>query len=70
MQCAYVEFEEEVSVPKALALSGKVLLGIPIAVTVTQAEKNRLAAQYVLCPPGARLQSAPRRIDPPRTQAR
>lgn len=30
---------------KALALSGEKLLGIPILVTVTQAEKNRLAAK-------------------------
>ena len=47
MQCAYVEFESEASVAKALALSGQKLLGLPISVTLTQAEKNRLAAQYV-----------------------
>jgi RNA-binding protein 39 len=39
----YVEFYEEATVPVAIALTGQKLLGIPIAVTITEAEKNRQA---------------------------
>ncbi|KAI9014138.1 RNA binding motif protein 39b [Hyaloraphidium curvatum] len=39
----YVEFYEESSVPAAIALTGQKLLGIPIIVTLTESEKNRLA---------------------------
>jgi RNA-binding protein 23/39 len=39
----YVEFYDEESVPKALALSGQKLLGIPVVVQLTEAEKNRQA---------------------------
>ncbi|KKA29794.1 hypothetical protein TD95_004807, partial [Thielaviopsis punctulata] len=39
----YVEFKEEASVAKALQLTGQKLLGIPIIVQVTEAEKNRQA---------------------------
>ncbi|RIA97040.1 hypothetical protein C1645_732744 [Glomus cerebriforme] len=39
----YVEFYEEESVPKALALTGQKLLGIPVIVQLTEAEKNRQA---------------------------
>jgi hypothetical protein len=41
----YVEFYEEVSVQNALALSGQKLLGIPVIVQLSEAEKNRLALQ-------------------------
>lgn len=42
---AYVEFYEEESVPLAVALTGKKLLGIPIIVELTETEKNRLAEE-------------------------
>lgn len=38
---AYIEFREIDSVPLAIALSGQRLLGVPIIVKLTQAEKNR-----------------------------
>ncbi|KAI7866205.1 hypothetical protein BDF14DRAFT_1728935 [Spinellus fusiger] len=41
----YVEFYEEDSVQSALAMSGQKLLGIPVVVQLTEAEKNRLAMQ-------------------------
>lgn len=41
---AYVEFCEIQSVPLAIALTGQRLLGVPIIVQASQAEKNRLAA--------------------------
>jgi RNA-binding protein 39 len=41
----YVEFYEEASVQNALALSGQKLLGIPVIVQLSEAEKNRLAMQ-------------------------
>jgi RNA-binding protein 23/39 len=40
---SYVEFKDPESVALALGLSGQRLLGIPIVVQHTQAEKNRLA---------------------------
>lgn len=39
---AYIEFKETDSVPLAIALTGQRLLGVPIIVKLTQAEKNRL----------------------------
>lgn len=39
----YVEFRDEESVQKAISLTGQKLLGIPIIVQVTEAEKNRMA---------------------------
>lgn len=39
----YVEFKNEESVAQALQLTGQKLLGIPIIVQVTEAEKNRQA---------------------------
>jgi len=39
----YVEFKEEESVQKAIDLTGRKLLGIPIIVQLTEAEKNRQA---------------------------
>jgi RNA-binding protein 39 len=39
----YVEFKEEESVQKALGLTGQKLLGIPVIVQLTEAEKNRQA---------------------------
>ncbi|KAJ3202497.1 hypothetical protein HDU67_000533 [Dinochytrium kinnereticum] len=41
----YVEFCDETSVENAVNMSGQKLLGIPIIVQVTEAEKNRLAAE-------------------------
>ncbi|KAK6631887.1 RNA-binding protein 39 [Polyplax serrata] len=38
---AYVEFKDPESVPLAMGLTGQKLLGIPISVQPTQAEKNR-----------------------------
>lgn len=40
-----MEFHEEESVQKALAMTGQKLLGIPVMVQLTEAEKNRLALQ-------------------------
>lgn len=40
---AYIEFKDPESVALALGLSGQRLLGVPISVQHTQAEKNRLA---------------------------
>lgn len=49
---AYIEFKNSESVSLALGLSGQKLLGIPISVQHTQAEKNRLANQtQVQLPP-------------------
>ncbi|KAF9087816.1 hypothetical protein BGX23_007858 [Mortierella sp. AD031] len=41
----YVEFYEEESVAKAIALTGQKLLGIPVIAKHTESEKNRLALQ-------------------------
>ncbi|EHB00006.1 Putative RNA-binding protein 23 [Heterocephalus glaber] len=41
---AYVEFCDIQSVPLAIGLTGQRLLGVPIVVQASQAEKNRLAA--------------------------
>jgi len=41
---AYVEFLETTSVPLAIGLTGQRLLGVPIIVQASQAEKNRAAA--------------------------
>lgn len=41
----YVEFREVEAVEKALAMSGEKLLGVPIIVSLSEAEKNRLAEQ-------------------------
>ncbi|ORZ18826.1 hypothetical protein BCR42DRAFT_436152 [Absidia repens] len=41
----YVEFYDESTVQSALAMSGQKLLGIPVIVQLTEAEKNRLALQ-------------------------
>ncbi|KAM3939094.1 putative RNA-binding protein 23 isoform 2-T2 [Leptodactylus fuscus] len=41
---AYVEFVDIQSVPLAIGLTGQRLLGVPIIVQASQAEKNRLAA--------------------------
>lgn len=38
---AYIEFRDTESVPLAIALTGQRLLGVPIIVKLTQAEKNR-----------------------------
>ncbi|XP_063065217.1 RNA-binding protein 39-like isoform X3 [Engraulis encrasicolus] len=41
---AYVEFLDSTSVPLAIGLTGQRLLGVPIIVQASQAEKNRAAA--------------------------
>ncbi|KAI9323564.1 hypothetical protein BX666DRAFT_2022291 [Dichotomocladium elegans] len=41
----YVEFYDEDSVQNALAMSGQKLLGIPVLVQLSEAEKNRIALQ-------------------------
>uniref|UniRef100_A0A8C2D648 RNA binding motif protein 39a n=1 Tax=Cyprinus carpio TaxID=7962 RepID=A0A8C2D648_CYPCA len=41
---AYIEFVDTTSVPLAIGLSGQRLLGVPIIVQASQAEKNRAAA--------------------------
>jgi len=41
---AYIEFLEATSVPLAIGLTGQRLLGVPIIVQASQAEKNRAAA--------------------------
>ncbi|XP_035488008.1 RNA-binding protein 39a isoform X2 [Scophthalmus maximus] len=41
---AYIEFTEATSVPLAIGLTGQRLLGVPIIVQASQAEKNRAAA--------------------------
>ncbi|KAM9785871.1 LOW QUALITY PROTEIN: RNA-binding protein 39b [Neosynchiropus ocellatus] len=41
---AYIEFVEAASVPLAIGLTGQRLLGVPIIVQASQAEKNRAAA--------------------------
>ena len=42
---AYVEFRDLACIQAALALSGEKLLGVPIIIKPSNAEKNRLAAQ-------------------------
>lgn len=39
---AYIEFKDTESVPLAIALTGQRLLGVPIIIKLTQAEKNRM----------------------------
>jgi len=41
---AYVEFEEVDTVPLAMGLSGQRLLGVPIIVQPSHAERNRIAS--------------------------
>lgn len=41
----YVEFYDEESVTKAIALTGQKILGIPVIAKHTESEKNRLALQ-------------------------
>uniref|UniRef100_A0A8C1PXS8 RNA binding motif protein 39b n=1 Tax=Cyprinus carpio TaxID=7962 RepID=A0A8C1PXS8_CYPCA len=41
---AYIEFVDATSVPLAIGLTGQRVLGVPIIVQVSQAEKNRAAA--------------------------
>lgn len=48
---AYIEFKDPESVALALGLSGQRLLGVPISVQHTQAEKNRMANAPPQAPP-------------------
>lgn len=59
---AYIEFRDPESVPLALGLSGQKLLGIPISVQHTQAEKNRLANTTAQKPPPPVNHSGPMRL--------
>lgn len=45
---AYVEFEDRASVAKAINMTGEKLLGIPVIVQYTEAEKNRQAQEAQL----------------------
>ncbi|KGG51379.1 hypothetical protein DI09_37p160 [Mitosporidium daphniae] len=64
----YVEFRDEPSVPLAILLSGHKLLGIPILVSNTETEKNRLAEEAAaMCSSRSSSESA-RTILPPPTQ--
>lgn len=45
---AYIEFVEVASVSLALGLNGQKLLGVPIIVQQSQAEKNRAAGQAAM----------------------
>lgn len=40
MRCRYIEFYDVMSVPMAIALSGQLLLGQPVMVKPSEAEKN------------------------------
>ncbi|XP_055599472.1 RNA-binding protein 39 [Uranotaenia lowii] len=57
---AYIEFKDPESVALALGLSGQRLLGIPISVQHTQAEKNRMAS--VPPPPPPKVTVGPMRL--------
>lgn len=59
---AYVEFKDPESVALALGLSGQRLLGIPIVVQHTQAEKNRLANLPMVSPELLRFLPGPMRL--------
>lgn len=48
LSVGYVEFMDEMSVPKAVGLTGQKLYGIPIIVHRSEAEKNRTAADDAL----------------------
>ncbi|RKP27490.1 hypothetical protein SYNPS1DRAFT_26851 [Syncephalis pseudoplumigaleata] len=55
---AYVEFYEMSSVARAIALTGQKLLGIPVIVQHTEAEKNRIAAQAAQAAQASQAQAA------------
>ncbi|KTW26337.1 hypothetical protein T552_02822 [Pneumocystis carinii B80] len=55
----YVEFREEESVHKAINMTGQRLLGIPIIVQLTEAEKNRQAKADAMISTGGRQGDAP-----------
>lgn len=40
LKCRYIEFYDAMSVPMAIALSGHLLLGQPVMVKPSEAEKN------------------------------
>lgn len=55
----YVEFRDEESVHKAINMTGQRLLGIPIIVQLTEAEKNRQAKAEAMLSSGGRQSDAP-----------
>ncbi|KAJ4921355.1 hypothetical protein JOQ06_022799 [Pogonophryne albipinna] len=59
---AYIEFVEASSVPLAIGLTGQRLLGVPIIVQASQAEKNRAAAAAAAASSLQRAAAGPTRL--------
>jgi len=59
---AYVEFEEVDTVPLALGLSGQRLLGVPIIVQPSHAERNRIASAAAAAMKAAASATGPMRL--------
>ncbi|KAK5873187.1 hypothetical protein PBY51_013820 [Eleginops maclovinus] len=59
---AYIEFVEASSVPLAIGLTGQRLLGVPIIVQASQAEKNRAAAAAAAASSLQRAAAGPARL--------
>ena len=60
---AYIEFKDVESVPLAMALTGQKLLGVPILVQPTQAERNRMAMAPTLLSANAKpVSNGPMRL--------
>lgn len=55
----YVEFKSEDTIAAALQLTGQKLLGIPVIVQVTEAEKNRQARNTANTPTNGNTAGAP-----------
>ena len=49
---AYIEFKDTESVPLAMGLTDQKLLGVPIIVQASQAEKNRISMPTGVVPKG------------------
>jgi len=59
---AYVEFQEVDTVPLALGLSGQRLLGVPIIVQPSHAERNRIASAAAAAMKAASSATGPMRL--------
>lgn len=59
---AYIEFADTESVPLAMALTGQKLLGVPIMVQASQAEKNRLSMAPALLASKGPVAQGPMRL--------
>lgn len=59
---AYVEFKDTESVPLAMGLTGQRLLGVPILVQASQAEKNRSAMSAAALPVIPQNKAGPMRL--------